>query len=241
MKKSPNEFSFWEHLEELRGRLIKCLWAILAGAVFAYIFIDVFFTMLIKPIGKLVFTCPSDAFTAKMNVALLGGVFFAFPVILYQFWRFVSVSLSDQEKRYILFYGPCSLILFLLGSLFAYFVMVPMAVKFLLSYSTDYLVPMITVKEYISFCLSLLLAFGIVFLLPLILMFLTSIGIATPEFLAQKRRHAIVLILIVSAILTPPDAASQLMMAAPLLALYEIGIVMSRLSYGSHTFKKESL
>ena len=119
----------------------------------------------------------------------------------------------------------------MLGAVFAYFVTIPISIRFLLSFSTDLIVPMITVKSYISFVGTMLLAFGVIFELPLVLMFLTKIGIATPAFLMQKRKHAIIIILVVSAFITPPDFITQLIMAVPLVILYEVGIVASKLTY----------
>ena len=223
--------SFWDHLEELRGRLIKALLAFVVASFIFYSFIDHILATLVKPIGHLVFTSPSDAFMARVTLALWGGFFLALPVIFYQLWQFVAAGLKEREKRYVIIFAPVSIILFLIGAIFAYFVAVPMAMQFLMSFSSELMVPMITVKNYISFVGTLMLGFGVVFELPLILMFLTKIGIATPEFLVQKRRHAIVLILIVSAILTPPDIISQLIMAIPLIVLYELGIIVSKITY----------
>lgn len=226
MTESIRQFSFFEHLAELRSHLVKSLAAWAIGSVVAYNFVDVFLRWLVKPVGHLVFTSPADAFNARMQLTFVGGAFVASPVILYHFWRFVAEALTLKERRTIAVFGPLSLLCFVLGVSFSYFVFIPMSASFLLSFSSDILVPMITVNEYISFVASLLLAGGVVFELPLVLMFLTKIGIATPEFLRQKRRYAIVLILIVSAVITPPDVVSQIVMAAPLLILYEVGIVV---------------
>ena len=231
MSVRPKEASFFDHLDELRGRLIKSVLAVIAAGGFFYLFIDQALEIIIKPVGRIVFTSPGDAFTARVMLAFLGGFFLALPVILFQVWRFVAGGLKEHEIRYIRFFGPCSLVLFFFGGIFAYFVFIPISVRFLLSFSTASIVPMITIKNYMSFVVTMLLAFGVIFELPLILMFLTKLGIATPEFLVQKRRHAIVIILIVSAFLTPPDCVTQLIMAAPLMALYEAGIIVSKLTY----------
>jgi sec-independent protein translocase protein TatC len=231
MNQKVNELSFLDHLDELRSRLIKSFVAVIVAACFFYSFIDSILTVLIRPVGRVVFTSPSDAFVARVTLAVCGGIVLAVPVILYQIWMFVSEGLKEREKRYVYFFGPCSLILFILGALFAYFVMIPVSIKFLLSFSTESIVPMITLQNYISFVGMLILAFGVVFELPLVLMFLTKIGVVTPLFLSEKRRHAVVLILIVSAVLTPPDAVTQLIMAGPLTVLYELGILISRLVY----------
>jgi len=231
MNKSLRGASFFDHFEELRNRLIVSILSICIGAGLFYIIIDEVFAILVKPVGQLVFTAPGEAFIARIMLTLLGGFFLALPVILYQIWRFVASGLKGHEIKYVRLFAPCSFLLFILGGLFAYFVIIPLSIRFLLSFSTDFIVPMITIKSYISFVGTMLLAFGIVFELPLILVFLTKIGIATPAFLIQKRNYAIVLILIVSALITPPDFITQLLMAVPLVLLYEAGIIASQLTY----------
>ncbi len=223
--------SFFDHLDELRVRLMKSIAAFVIAVFVFYPFSRDVLHLLVKPVGQLMFTSPSDAFMAHITLSLWGGLFLAFPVILYQVWQFVSSGLIEKEQRYILIFGPFSLILFLIGGLFAYFVVIPISLKFLLSFSSEAIVPMIEIKNYISFVGSFILCFGVIFELPLIIMFLTKIGIATPAFLVQKRRHAIILMLIVSAVLTPPDVISQLLMALPLIVLYEISIWVSKCTY----------
>ncbi|OGX40223.1 MAG: twin arginine-targeting protein translocase TatC [Omnitrophica WOR_2 bacterium RIFCSPLOWO2_12_FULL_50_9] len=230
MSRNPDDLSFVGHLEELRSRLIKSLLAVLVAACFFYAFIDKILVVLIQPVGKVVFTSPADAFVARVTLTLYGGVLLALPVIIYQVWRFVAVGLKDNERKYIFLLAPFSLLFFLAGGLFAYFIMIPVSLRFLLSFSSDFIVPMITIKNYISFVGMMILAFGAVFELPMVLVFLTKIGIVTPQFLAEKRRHAIVFILIVSALLTPPDAVTQIIMSVPLVVLYEIGIMACRLT-----------
>lgn len=230
MSRNPDDLSFVGHLEELRSRLIKSLLAVLAAACFFYAFIDRILVVLIQPVGKVVFTSPADAFVARVTLTLYGGVLLALPVIIYQVWRFVAAGLKDNERKYIFLLAPFSLLFFLAGGLFAYFIMIPISLRFLLSFSSDFIVPMITIKNYISFVGMMILAFGVVFELPLVLVFLTKIGVVTPQFLAEKRRHAIVFILIVSALLTPPDAVTQIIMSVPLVVLYEIGIMACRLT-----------
>ncbi len=230
MSRNPDDLSFVGHLEELRSRLIKSLLAVLVAACFFYAFIDKILVVLIQPVGKVVFTSPTDAFVARVTLTLYGGVLLALPVIIYQVWRFVAAGLKDNERKYIFLLAPFSLLFFLVGGLFAYFIMIPVSLRFLLSFSSDFIVPMITIKNYISFVGMMILAFGVVFELPLVLVFLTKIGIVTPQFLAEKRRHAIVFILIVSALLTPPDAVTQIIMSVPLVVLYEIGIMACRLT-----------
>ena len=228
---SKNSLSFFDHLDELRSRLIKIFLCIFVAAVVAYQFIDQILFNLIHPVGHLIFTSPAEAFTTRFALTLWAGVFLSSPLIVYHIWKFVACGLKEHEHKYIIFYGPLSLIFFLMGVFFAYFLIIPISITFLLSFSSDLLVPMITVKSYISFVGTLILSFGVIFELPLVLMFLARIGIATPAFLEQKRSHAIVLILIVSAILTPPDLITLFLMAAPLVILYEIGIIVVKMTY----------
>ena len=231
MKRKKQSLTFLDHLDELRGRVIKFLVVYIVCCVFAYHFTGSILPYIIKPVGSVVFNAPGEAFSAYMLFTLLVGFVIAMPFFLYQVWSFAWEALTDKERRYIMLFGPLSLLFFLGGGLFAYFVIVPIAIKFLLGFSSVYVVPMISIKNYISFIGSFILSFAIVFELPLVLVFLVKIGIATPEFLRQYRRHAIMAILIVSAILTPPDICSQLLMAVPLVVLYELGVIFSLLAY----------
>ena len=239
MKKNRDAFSFLDHLDELRTRFIHSIMAILVGCCVAYSFIDAVLAYLIKPVGHLVFTEPAEAFSARMTLTLIGGVIISLPYVLYQLWQFVALALHENERKSVALYGPLSLLFFIAGAFFAYFAAVPYSIQFLLSFASDLMVPMITVKNYIAYVGTLIFGFGVVFELPLILMFLTKIGIATPAFLVQKRRHAIILILIVSAIITPPDVISQLIMAIPLLVLYEIGVVISKITWSENLRKNQ--
>ena len=231
MKRKKQSLTFLDHLDELRGRVIKFLVVYIVCCVFAYHFTGSILPYIIKPVGSVVFNAPGEAFSAYMLFTLLVGFVIAMPFFLYQVWSFAWEALTDKERKYILLFGPLSLLFFLGGGFFAYFVIVPIAIKFLLGFSSVYVVPMISIKNYISFIGSFILSFAIVFELPLVLVFLVKIGIATPEFLRQYRRHAIMAILIVSAILTPPDICSQLLMAVPLVVLYELGVIFSLLAY----------
>ncbi len=230
MSFSPQVLSFFTHLHELRGRLIKSLAAFGIGSIVVWNWLDPVIRYVVRPVGKIVFTSPAEAFNAHVTLAMIGGFFVALPVILYQFWKFISLGLTIEEQRYVKIFGPLSLLFFLGGAAFGYFVMLPISINFLLSFSSSWMVPMITVDKYISFIGTIVISSGVTFELPLILGFLARIGIATPEFLRQKRRYAIVFILIVAAILTPPDVVSQIILTIPLLILYELGILFSQLA-----------
>lgn len=223
--------SFFDHLDELRSRCLKVLALYAACVIVIFQQIEGLLPLLMKPVGHVVFTSPEEAFVAQLNLALLAGFILASPYILYHVWQFVSLGLTKKEKSTIVVYGPLSFVCFATGVAFAYVVMIPMSLQFLLNFSSPFFIPMITVDKYVSFVGTWILACGIVFELPLVLAFLAKIGIATPEFLRQHRRYAILGILIISAVITPPDVMSQILMAAPLIVLYEIGIIVTRFTY----------
>lgn len=226
---ADKELTLVDHMTELRRRLIICIISVIVGASLSYFEIKTILALLIKPVGKLVFITPQEAFVTYIKLAIFSGIFLAMPVILYQIWRFVAVGLKRSEKKYLLLYGPFSFILFLIGAAFAYFVILPLGIKFLLGFATDTLKPMISLKAYVSFAGMLLLVFGVVFELPLVIIFLTKIRLVTTSLLREKRKVVIVLIFILAAILTPPDIITQILMAGPLILLYEISILLSTL------------
>lgn len=228
---SNERLTLVEHLEELRTGVIKSIIFIIACFALLYNFVGVFLPILIKPVGKLVFIAPQEAFISNIKIAFFGAFFLSSPFWLYQIWKFISEGLNVKEKKYALIFAPLSFVFFFLGISFGYFIIVPIGIKFLLGFATDFVSPMISIQRYISFVGTLTFAFGMVFQLPLIILFLTKIGIVTPQFLSRKRRFAIVLVFITAAILTPPDVITQFFMAVPLLVLYEIGIILSRFAY----------
>ena len=228
MERNPKHLTLTQHLEELRVRLIKSLIFFVAASCLFFRWSDDALSYLARPLDQLVFTSPTEAFTTKMVTTLLGGLFLSIPYILYHAWQFVYAGLHDIERKYTAVFIPFSIIFFGVGCAFGYVVVLPYVLRFFLSFSTSALTPMITVGKYVSFAAGLVLSFGLIFELPLVVVLLTKIGILTPEFLKQKRRYAIVLIFVVSAVLTPPDFVSQIFMAIPLLVLYEISILLSR-------------
>lgn len=220
-----------EHLEELRSRVFKSVIFLIAASCILYNFAGTILRHLVKPVGKLVFIAPQEAFISNIKIAFFGGLLLSSPFIIYHIWKFVSAGMEKNEKKYAIMFGPFSFIFFIIGVSFGYFIIVPIGVKFLLGFATDFMVPMISVAKYISFVGTLSFAFGAVFQLPLIELFLTKIGIVTPKLLSSKRRHAIVIIFIVAATMTPPDVITQSLMALPLIMLYELGIVFSKIAY----------
>lgn len=220
-----------EHLSELRGRLIKSVIFIIVCSFVVYGYIDKLMVYLLKPVGGLIFIAPQEAFISYIKLTFFGGLFLSSPFVIYQLWRFVSDGLMPNESKYVLVFAPLSFIFFIIGASFGYIIIVPIGMKFLLAFGTELIIPMITISKYISFISTLSLAFAMVFQLPLLSLFLTKIGVITPLFLSSKRRHAIVCMFIAAAMLTPPDVITQTMMAVPLIMLYEIGIIFSKLVY----------
>lgn len=232
MTTSDNIFAnFWQHLEEIRVRLFRCVVCFLGCFVVCFDKMDRIIPFIVQPAQKLYFTSPSDAFSVNVTLAIVAAGIISAPYILYHLWAFVGGALKGPEKRFIYIFGPISLVFFLAGVAFAFWIAIPMSYGFLMSFSSNYLVPMVTVDKYFKFLGQMLLAFGVAFELPLIMAFFASIGIATPGYLAHKRRHAILIIFVVAAIFTPPDVGSQLTLAIPLILLYELGIIFVRIAY----------
>jgi len=223
---------FTGHLDELRKRLITCFIAIGIGFVASYAFKDKLFAILVNPLvsvmeagDTLIFTGLPEAFFTYLKVALLSGIMLAAPVIIYQFWMFVTPGLYKKERRILIPIVFLSSVFFIGGSLFGYFIVFPWGFKFFLGFATETIRPLPSMKEYLSFSAKLLLAFGLVFELPLVLTFLARIGIVSVDFLKKNRKYALLLFFAGAAILTPPDVVTQVMMALPLMVLYEISII----------------
>jgi len=220
-----------EHLQELRRRLLWAVAALGAGTALSFIFVDRLLGFLIRPVGRVVFVGVTEAFFVRLKLALLAGVFLSLPVLLYQVWAFVAVGLTAAERRYALWLLPPAFVLFVGGATFALVLIVPVGVRFLLSYQVPgVLEPMISVGAYTSFLTVFLLVFGLVFELPVVLVFLAKLGLVTPAALAAGRRYALVIIVAGAAVLTPGgDVVSQLLLAVPTYLLYEASIWISRL------------
>jgi len=234
---------FLAHLEELRNRLIVCAIAIGIGFVISYIFSKQLFSFLILPLTEvlpadshLIFTNLPEMFIAYIKVALIAGIILAMPLIFYELWMFLAPALYRREKGYLIPFVLFSSILFLVGSLFGYFVVFPYGFKFFIGFATEDIQALPSVKQYFSFTIRLLLAFGLVFELPVVVFFMTKIGLITPDSMKRFRKFAILSSFILSAILTPPDVATQIMMALPIIILYEVSIIISK---GIYRKKKE--
>jgi len=223
-----------DHLIELRSRLLKSLLAIGVAFLLCLYFARAILTVLVHPLTeaglkKLIYTKPTEAFFVEMKVALFAAMMLAFPVIANQLWKFVAPGLYRKEQRALLPFLFATPILFATGACFAYFITIPTALHFLFGFQRDLggvtqeALP--ATGEYISFIMQFLMAFGIAFLLPILLMLIERAGLVTREQLISARRYMIVGAFAIAAVFTPPDVLSQLLLAIPLVLLYEISIV----------------
>lgn len=221
-----------EHLSDFRNALIKSLYGIVITTCVAYYFSEEVFNIVRAPIqkylpgGGLIYTAPMDKFIAHLMISLVVGLILACPVIFYQIWNFVAPGLYKHERKYALSFIVSGSSLFLLGVAFAYFFAIPMAFDFLFTFGGDLDKPMITIDSYMNFFAQFCLMFGFTFELPLVLTILGMLGIVSSKFLREKRRFAVMILAIVAAIVTPPDVLSMTMMLVPLVAFYEISVIL---------------
>lgn len=229
MAKEQKEMSFLGHLEELRGRIIKCLISVIFFSIVAYFFSERLIDFLTQPIPEVYFMSPTEAFSTRIKISLIAGLIVSVPMLFYHLWQFVVPGLLAREIKMVIPVVLSSTIFFLIGAVFCFLFVMPLSIKFLLAFGTEKLKPMIKISDYISFVSYLTLAFGAVFELPVIFYFLGKLGIVSPQTLVRGRKFAIVGILILSAVITPtPDVFTQLMLAGPLYFLYEVSIVVVR-------------
>jgi sec-independent protein translocase protein TatC len=223
---------FLTHLEELRKRLIIIFISIGIGFGISYSYAEEILLVLKRPFpGQLVALAPTEAFLTILKVSFFAGVLLAVPVILHQTWKFVAPGLYEHEKKHTVLFVLVATLLFFAGAVFCYFAILPQGLKFLQRFAPKAIdTNIFRLSDYISFVTKLLLGFGAVFELPLIMIFLTKIGVVTPESLAANRKYALLIMFVVGAILTPPDVFTQLMMAGPLYVLYEVSILASRVT-----------
>ena len=234
---SDVKMPFTSHLAELRKRLIVCFVAVGLGFTVAYAFSGKIFEWLVQPLikvlppgDKLVFTALPEAFFIYLKASLIAGIVLASPVIFYELWMFVAPGLYRKEKRWVLPFVIISSLLFTGGALFGYYVVFPVGFRFLVGFSTENIRALPSLQLYLSFCLKLLLGFGLVFEFPVLAYFLARAGIINPRMMAKNRRMAILLIFIIAAVVTPPDVVSQIMLAVPLYLLFEISILIVKVA-----------
>ena len=220
---------FLDHLDELRGRIIKSLFSVILFSIVAYLFSKQMLDFLISPLPadqQVYFMSPTEAFSTRIKISLIAGIIVSVPMIFYHIWRFVAPGLFAKEIKLIIPVVLSSTIFFLIGATFCFVLVLPVSIKFLMGFGTEKLKPMIQIKDYISFVGYMILAFGAVFELPVISYFLGKIGLINAKTLIKGRKYAVVIILIVAAVITPtPDVFSQMMLAGPLYFLYEVSIL----------------
>lgn len=236
-----------EHLSELRQRLVRSAIASGIGFLICWCVVDFLFNILMNPLlvalppgSHAQYTTLPEGFFTRMYIAFVAGIFIMSPYIFYQIWAFIAPGLYDEEKKYIIPIAFLSGIFFIAGGLFCYFIVFPYAFSFFVSFATEEIVATPKVSDYLSFVLKLLLAFGLIFEMPLFSLFLSRMRIITAQRMRKIRRYAVLIIFIVAAILTPPDVISQLLMAGPMLILYEISILVAKIAEPSKKdIKKE--
>lgn len=231
---SRGEMPFLEHLEELRWRIIKILAALVIMSIGCYIVSDFLFTWLRWPLEKAIpdgsvdlnFLKVSEGFTVRIKLSILAGVFLSIPVTIYQIWKFVMPGLYQKEKKVVIPLVFISSVLFLTGAALCFFWVLPFTIKFLIGIAPENVKPVLTINDYLNFVMWTTLAYGLVFQLPIISLFLGKMGLIDAKMLGKGRRYAIVVIAIVAAVVTPPDVFSMVMMGLPLYLLYEVSIAV---------------
>jgi sec-independent protein translocase protein TatC len=235
-KESGKEMTFLEHLEELRWRIIYSLIGVVAGTIICWIFIDFLVNaVLLKPArdsgAVLQNLKPFGQLFLFFEIAIIGGAILSLPNLFYQFWKFISPALKKNERKYIISIVIFSTLCFLIGIVFAYFAMLPFTLRFAVQFGTTQIKNQFAIDEYFNIIISVMLASGFVFELPMISFFLTKLGILSPNLIIKYRRHSIVVIMVLAAVLTPgTDPVSMVMLAVPLVILFEISILISKLA-----------
>lgn len=231
------------HMTELRNRLLWAIGAMLLGTAVSYHFAKDIYGFLVKPLAdamgpdgnqRMIYTDLTEAFFTYLKVSMFAGCFFTFPFLLLQIWMFISPGLFPKERKTVLPFLVASPLLFMMGGSIVYYIVLPLAWKFFLSFQSsadETVLPIMLearVGDYLNLVMVLIFAFGICFQMPVVMALLAKAGLITAKTLASKRRYAIVGIFVVAAILTPPDVISQFSLAVPLMALYEISILLVR-------------
>ena len=233
MSSNNESMPFLDHLEELRWRLIKSIASVLIGAVISFYFIDQIIEFLVQPTEALKNSMDLQVlkvqgmFMIKWSIALFGGIIISIPVLTFQIWKFVAPGLYIDEKKYIIPLIIFTFLSFLCGLIFAYVIVIPFSLGFFTSVGFEGIQNNFSINYYFSFITWLMIGSGLIFELPVIVFILSVIGLLTPAFMRHYRRYAIVIILVLSAFITPPDPVSLVLMSIPLLVLYELSIGVS--------------
>lgn len=241
----PHKKKTGEHLEDLRRVIIVSLSAVAAGSCLAWFFSGRLIDWLIEPArriiaGPLYFFNPNDAFVIRIQVSVAAGVLLAVPVIAAQIWTFVAPALFPNEKKAMMPWAAATAVLFLAGSAFGYFFILPTSLQFTMSFASESLQPMISIREYLALAGDLVLASGVAFDFPVVVVAAVAAGLVRTATLARFRRHAYVVIAVIAAILTPPDVMSQMLLGIPMLVLFEGSLLTARLLEKARTRSKQS-
>jgi len=229
------KMSFLDHLDELRRRLVACALSLAVGTLVAVVFIDRIFDFIMRPLyeklpkgSTLIYTEPTEAFMLKVKIALLAGLVIGAPLIMYQLWRFISPGLYAHEKRFALPFIVMTTVFFVGGAAFNHYVLFPMAWVFLAGFSNDYMMFMPKIDAVFSLYATLMLAMGLIFEMPAVVLILARIGIVTAGFLWRHIKYAVLIIFIAAAVITPTgDMVTQSLMAGPMILLYLLSIVLA--------------
>lgn len=227
------QLSLTEHLSELRKRIFKALIALVIATIFSYLHVDRIVDIIIKPTKGLdfVYLSPPELFLAYIKISVIAGLIISSPVILFEAWLFIRPGLKPIERKYVIFAMFMAIIFFLLGIVFGYYVVVPVVIDFFTKMSVERIEPMLSFAKYISFIGTLLLAFGVVFEFPLLIILLSQLELITPKTLKHYKKIFVLVSFIIGAVITPPDVISQVLVAVPLVLLYEVSIVFSTIIY----------
>ncbi|MBD3336410.1 MAG: twin-arginine translocase subunit TatC [Candidatus Eisenbacteria bacterium] len=224
-----SEMSLWDHLDELRSVLLRSVIAIFLGAAAVYAFSGPLLDLLVtRTAGEAQFLKPMEGFAVRIKLSLILGLMLTLPYVLHQIWSFVVPGLLQRERRYVLPLVVSSTGLFLLGAAFSSFLLTPTIVRFLMGFATENIAGRLAISYLLDFFIKMALACGLLFQLPLVVAILSLFEILTPQFLIGKWRHAMVIILIIAAVVTPSDAASQLFLGGPVILLYFVSIAVSK-------------
>jgi len=230
---TEKKLSFIDHLEELRKRILYLIACVGIFSIIGFIFSKNALNIIIQKaqLQSAYFFSPIEAFTSQIKVAIFLGIIISFPFILYQTWAFIGPGLTRKERSVSISYLASGMILFIIGNLFGYFILIPYGLRFLLSFGTEYLQPLMNVSKYLNFIIWSLLGSGFLFQLPLLLFFLMKLGIIDVDTVTKHRAEAIVVILVLCAIITPTgDFFTLLLISVPLLLLFELSIFAARIT-----------
>ena len=233
MSDGEQKYTLLGHLRELRSRLVRSAIAVAIGVILCFIFFDWIFYILKLPARGITFSAieVTENLSTIMLVSFVGGIILAMPVIVYQGIMFVAPALTHQEKKWVLIIIPWIFFMFLGGVVFGYFMLAPWTIWFLTTFGNEVAEMFPRISAYVGFLTKLLLLCGLVFEMPVISTFLARIGILKPEWLSRKRSFAIILAFVAAAVITPPDPITQVLLAVPLIILYEMSILLAKIAY----------